>query len=259
MNLISLFLTFIVGLFIIGGSLCGIKYVKNKKFVDFSISLAFGVIISLICLEILPETYKILINEIGIIRGIIAIIILVLIGIVVLKILDVFVPCHTHEEHHEHNHKSNKCHNDHLHHIGIVSAFALILHNIIEGMSLYLVSINDLFAGIMLCVGIGLHNIPMGLIISSTLINSKYSTKSAIKVSVLVSLSTFVGGVIMFILGGVNELFEGVLLGLTLGMLVYIAIFELLHQIYHMKEKKVPIIGIIVGVLILVISIILGG
>ena len=55
----------------------------------------------------------------------------------------------------------------------------------------------------------------------------------------------------------VNELFEGVLLGLTLGMLVYIAFFELLHQIYHMKEKKLPIIGISIGVIILVISVLL--
>lgn len=257
MNIFSLLLTLIVGLFILGGSLCGIKYVNNKKFVDFSISLAFGVIISLLCLEIIPEAYEILTGEIGIVRGIIALVILVMIGIVALKILDIFVPCHTHEAHHEHNHKSEKCHNEHLHHIGLVSAIAIILHNVIEGMSLYLVSKGDLLSGIMLCIGIGLHNIPMGLVLSSTLINSNYSKSKAIKLSALVSLSTFIGGLVMFILGGVNELFEGVLLGLTLGMLIYIALFELFHQIYHMKDKKLPIIGISIGIIILVISVLL--
>ena len=62
----------------------------------------------------------------------------------------------------------------------------------------------------------------------------------------------------MFILGGVNELVEGILLGLTLGMLIYISIFELFHQIYHMKNKKLAITGIIIGVILLVVSIFLG-
>ena len=44
-----------------------------------------------------------------------------LIGIVVLKILDLFVPHHEHEAHHNHSHKTEKCHDEHLYHIGIVS------------------------------------------------------------------------------------------------------------------------------------------
>ena len=49
---------------------------NNKKFTDFSISAAFGVIVSLILLEILPETFEVLNGEIGIIRAIVVIIIL---------------------------------------------------------------------------------------------------------------------------------------------------------------------------------------
>lgn len=258
MNLISLLLTLFVGLFIIFGSIIGISFKSNKKITDFSISIAFGVIISLIIFEILPESYEVLSSQLGTLRSIFALIILVLIGITILKILDLFVPFHEHEHHHNHEHKNKNCHNNHLKHIGIVSSIAIIIHNLIEGMSLYLVSQSSIVSGLLLCLGIGLHNIPMGLVITSTLINSNYSKKKTIYINLIVSFSTFIGGLVMFILGGVNELFEGILLGLTLGMLIYISIFELLHQIYHMENKKIAKAGIILGVILLIISVLIG-
>lgn len=257
MNFVSLLLTLFVGIFILLGSFIGIYNKNNSKLTDFSISIAFGVITSLIIFELLPETYEILSGEIGTLRCILAIIILILIGIVSLKMLDMFVPHHGHEAHHHHNHSDEKCHNEHLHHIGIVSSIAIIFHNLIEGMSLYLVSSSSISSGLLLCIGIGLHNIPMGLVIASTLASSKYSKIKILKISLIVSISTFVGGLLMFILGGVSELTEGILLGFTLGMLVYISLFELLHQIYHMKNKKIAITGITVGVILLVISVII--
>jgi len=257
MNFVALLLTLLVGLFILLGSFIGLNYKDNKRFTDFSISVAFGVIISLILFELLPETFEVLNGEIGVVRTIFVIIILSLIGITLLKLLDLFVPHHEHEAHHKHQHSSDKCHNDHLYHIGIMSSIGMIAHNIIEGMSLYLVSSTSLISGILLCIGIGLHNIPMGLVISSTLTSSNFSKNKVLKISLIVSIATFIGGILMFMIGGVNELVEGILLGLTLGMLIYISIFELFHQIYHMKNKKIVISGITIGVVLLVISILL--
>lgn len=257
MNFISLILTLAVGLFILGGSVCALSFNNNKKVTDFVISLAFGVIISLSLIEILPESFKILSGEIGLTRGILAIIVLILIGIFILKILDMFVPHHEHEAHHQHKHKNSECHDSHLHHVGIMSAVAVIVHNLIEGMGLYLVASKNLISGLFLCMGIGLHNIPMGLVISTTLINAHYSKKSSLKISLIVSISTFVGGLFMALLGGVSELLEGVLLALTLGMLIYLSLFELLHQIYHMQNKRQSRIGALLGIILIIISVLL--
>lgn len=254
MNFLGLVLTLLVGLFILLGSMFGSKFKDNKRFTDFSISLAFGVIIALIIFEILPETYEVLSSQLNLFRTIICIIILVLIGIYILKILDSFIPHHEHEAHHSHKHKNDDCHNEHLKHIGLMSAMAVIIHNIIEGMSLYLVSTTSIISGLFMCIGIGLHNIPMGLMISTTLYNSNYTKKDIVKISLIVSLSTFVGGLVMFILGGVPHLTEGILLGITLGMLIYISIFELFHQIYHMDYKKICNIGIAFGFMLLIIG-----
>ena len=138
-----------------------------------------------------------------------------------------------------------------------MSAVAVIVHNLIEGMSLYLVSSNDMMSGLFMCIAVGLHNIPMGLVITSTLYNSNYSKKTTNKICLVVSISTFVGGLIMFMLGGVPKITEGILLGITLGMLIYISVFELFHQIYHMKSKKISNIGVGFGMTLLVIGMVI--
>lgn len=257
MNLYGLALTLVVGLFILIGTLFASKFTDNKRFTDFSISLAFGVILALIVLELVPETYEVLRGELSLFKTIASIIILVLIGIFILKILDSFIPHHEHEAHHDHKHINDDCHNHHLTHIGLISASAVILHNIIEGMSLYLVTASDTLSGLLMCLGIGLHNIPMGLVIASTLYTSNYSKRNIVIISLIVSLSTFVGGLVMFIVGGVPAITEGILLGITQGMLIYILIFELFHQIYHMKNKKICNIGISFGVILLIATIII--
>lgn len=257
MNFIALLLTLLVGLFILLGSVIGIYYKNNTKATDFSIAMAFGVIICLIFFEILPETYEALTEEMGIVRIIATIIILCSIGIVFLKLLDLFIPHHLHEEHHTHKHKDEKCHNNHLFHIGVMSTVAIISHNIIEGMSLYLICKHSLISGILMFIGVGLHNVPMGLVIVSTLSSANYSKKNVLRISLATSLSTFFGGLIMLLLGTVSGKAEGILLGLTLGMLIYISVFELAHQIIHMKNKKIAISGILTGIFLLAISFIL--
>ena len=222
MNFISLLLTLFVGIFILIGSLCGINYKSNKKLTDFSISMAFGVIIFLIIFSLIPETFEVLHEEVDVTRTVIAMILLILIGIMM-----------------------------------TVSSVAIIIHNVIEGMSLYLVSSKSILSGLLLCLGIGLHNIPMGLVIASTLISANYTKEKTLKLSLIVSISTFIGGIIMFMLGGVNSMVEGVLLGLTIGMLVYILIFELYEQIYNMKDKRIAKIGITLGSILIILSILI--
>ena len=253
MNLIALILTLFVGLFILIGSIIGIVFKKNKKIIDLSISIAFGVIITLISFELIPEILEIFIENMGKWQGFIISIILAFLGFVILQQLDLFIP---HHEEENHNHK-HKCLDEHLKHIGIITCIALILHNIIEGMGLFITAATNINMGLVLCVGIGLHNLPMGLVITSTLIN-EYTKKKIIIISTIVSLSTFLGGLFIFLSGINNELIMGLLLSVTLGMLIYIVFYELLDQVLRIEDKKISIIGVISGIIILLISIMFG-
>lgn len=256
MELFALFLTFILGLFILLGTIIVFITKNNEKFISFSLALAFGVMISLSIFELFPEAYEHLESlnnwKIFVLLG------CVMIGIIILKLLDHFVPHHADDEGHHH---SKKEHMEHLYHIGIVSSIALVLHNLIEGMAIYGTASTSIRLGVLVGLGVGLHNIPMGMVIASTFYKSNEDKKKTLIISFLISISTFIGGFIMFFLNGVmkEELILGILLSVTLGMIIYIALFELLSQMIHSKNKKETIIGIILGISILILSLLIGG
>ncbi|MDD3453020.1 MAG: ZIP family metal transporter [Bacilli bacterium] len=245
-----LLLTLLVGFFIILGTVLVFFTNNNNKFINFSICVAFGVMISLGILEILPETYKIITEHINIPLNIFVLAISLLIGMALLKVLDKFISDHEHNHTHDHEHKLN------LYHIGIVSSLMLVVHNVIEGIALYNTLIISFKSGVMMCIGIGIHNIPLGMVIASTFYKKNKSKLKTFLITLLISLSTFVGGIIAYIYV-MNELLEGILLAVTLGMIIYITIFELLNQIKEIKNKKIVIIGITLGIILMIISMLL--
>lgn len=245
----TLLLTLITGLFLIVGSIIVFLSKNNDKLVNFSISMAFGVILMLIMLELLPESYELMNESINGNISYILIFIFVIIGILILKLLDLFIPDHDLEN------ESEKEKNENLFHIGIVSSIALILHNLIEGMAIYSTVITSFEMGLMLVIGVGLHNIPMGMVVTSTFYkanNSKFKTFCMI---FIIAISTFIGGLIMFLMSTlITNTVLAILLCITLGMLIYIIIFELLPEMKHSHDIKNNVIGIIIGILIFLIS-----
>ena len=239
----GLLLTIITGLFTLLGSLIVLTTKNNKKIVNFSISIGFGVLSSLILLELIPETLE-LTNNFLIVIG------LVFLGIIILKLLDHFVP-----HHHDHNEDDD---HEHLTHVGIMTSIALFIHNFLEGMTLYIAFSTEAKLGLLLAIGVGLHNIPLGMSICSMFYHDNNKLK-IILISLLVSLSTFMGGLLTFIFKEtfLSAFALGIILSLTLGMLVYIVLFELLPHLITTKDKKTTILGIIIGILLLVISVLM--
>ena len=235
MDRIALLNTLELGLFILIGSLISIYFKKNKHIIDFSIGLAFGVITMLLLTDIIPEIIEALsVSKIYIF------IIFTALGFILLELLDKFIPDHA---------ESSK---DNLTHIGIISAIALGIHNIIEGMAVYSTVLVDASLGKMLLLGVGCHNLPLGIVIGSTLFTSNKNKYKSILLILLISLTTFIGGLIMYFLNlnTINPLVQGILLSITLGMLIFIDIDELIPRIKR--------IGILRGIIILVISLLIG-
>ncbi len=240
----GLLFTLITGLFMLLGMVVVLLSKNNRKIVDFSISMAFGVIVSLILAELLPESYEIMNETFSFPRSILILIVLIGLGIILLKVLDLFIPDHDHDS-------QKEASTENLMHIGIVSSVALILHNIIEGMAIYSAATTDTAMGFLMTVGVGLHNIPMGMIVTSTLYQSSTSKKKTILFVFITAFSTFVGGILMFLLSNtISDFILGILLSITLGMLVYIVLFELLEQVIHNHHPKITFFGIITGIFI---------
>lgn len=238
----GLLVTFVLGLFFLLGAFF-VRFQKHTKTIEIlSISIALGTMSALVIFDLIPEMLE---HMEGI--SFLWVALLILLGIVILKGLDFFVP--DHDDHEAPHH----CSEENLVHIGIVSLIAIVLHNIIEGMAVYSLAVESFKTGLFIALGVGLHNIPMGMVIATTMEHEKKSHQ--ILAYTLAVLSTFVGGLLMLLIHSIiNDFVIGILICITLGMILYIVLFELIPHVLHAKNKKMSLIGFIIGMGIILIS-----
>lgn len=243
----GLLVTLLLGFSIIFGALISLVFKNSEKFVTFSLALATGVISMLIFLHLGPDALEVIPYN-GFLKYLIFFV-LIFLGFIILFVLDKFVPDHEDDDGEEDDDKNLK-------HIGIVSSIALFIHNIVEGMAVYLIAQNDLKAAFVTSVAIGLHNIPLGIVIASTIYKDNKNIKKTILYVFTISLSTFLGGLILFITNNSldTSIIELISVNITIGMLLFILVMELLPKIYSSKYKKITFLGVIIGIMLLILS-----
>ena len=247
-NTLALFITFLLGFFIIIGVIIAFFLKKQKKVLDFIFAFALSILTMLILTDLLGHT----IEHLGI-KHIYLFILFTCLGLLIFKIIDDFVPEHEDAKMTKKEEKKN------IVHIGVLATIALIIHNFVEGMAIYLTSANDINLGIMMALGVGLHNIPLGIIITTTL-NSDKNTVKYLFCIISLFISSFLGGLLLYLLNinTVSDIVIGSLLALTIGMLLYIIIFELYPKVKKTTNKKITIIGLVTGVIIALIGMFIG-
>ena len=240
----ELCITFLAGFSILVGALV-VKLTDNKEIVEhISMAMALGALIALLLFDLLPE-----IAEAGGNIGWIFIGLMIVLGIGILVGLDGFIP--EHEELGEGEAKPNNAH------IGLISALAIMVHNIVEGMTVYNMLSANLLHGLFFALGISLHNIPMGMMIYATMIPHKRQEK--VVLFGCITFSTLLGGLIMYAVSGhLSDMLIAGLLAIAFGMIIYIVVWELLPHVARTKAMKENAIGFVLGFGVVFLSTLLG-
>lgn len=252
----GLLITFVLGIFVLlGAAIAG--FAKNEHRVsELSVSVALGAIVMLLVLDLLPETFE-GVEHIGWVLTLVA----VIVGFAVLTLLDRFLPdssmAHHDGEAHGHAHGLGQPHGSALH-MSVAVVIALTVHNIIEGMSVYGVATQSVTAAFLLAFGIGIHNMPMGMIIYSGVRDQSLGRR--IVILAIAALSTFLGGLVMFMLGtAVDDHIVHFMIALTVGLLLYIVICELVPHAIRTDNAKLTIAGLLVGAGVVLLGVTLAG
>lgn len=240
MNLIVILLSLLMGLSFIVGLFLSSK-LKSKWMTYFSTALAFIIIIAVLVTDIIPELIELSNNYSSIWLALSG----ELFGILILIIIDLFIPHHHHE--HKHNDDQKKEHKDHLYHIGMLTFVSVIFHNILEGIAFYLIGKSSLKGALLMAGGIALHNIPLGIEMSTFFKNSK--NKDAVK-PILLTLSGTIGALIGLIVGDLSHTVNIIVLSITCGMMLYLGFLELGVETINERKEKGIIEGLLVGAII---------
>ena len=115
-----------------------------------SLAFASGVMLTVSIIDLIPESYNLLISIFKGFPALLLLLIFLVIGIIFSILIDKFLP-----------NNNNK-----LFHLGIVSMLAIILHNIPEGIATFLSASTNQKLGLSLALAISFHNIPEGISIA---------------------------------------------------------------------------------------------
>ncbi|MCI9280424.1 MAG: ZIP family metal transporter [Bacilli bacterium] len=240
----ALFLTIIVSIFFLIGIFIPIIFKNKKKLILMTTGLTFIIMLYLALFDLFPEIIEHIENR----NNLFICFFMILVGCLSLKFLDIFIPEHHHEHHEKEDNQEE--HNNHLFHIGLITSISLIIHNVLEGISIYITGLSDFKLGLIMALTVSLHNLPLGIEISASLATKK-NQFAKFFILFLLAFSSFFGAFFLFLFNKeLNETIECILLALTLGMIIYIAIFELFSEVkQNIKQKEIKI-GLILGVLL---------
>lgn len=242
---VGLLLSIVTGLFLLVGTFIVFKSKNSEKVVTFSVSIGLIVLILLSVFHLIPEAFEFLSGKFTSLQSYAYLFLMILVGMIILKVLDYFIPEHD---------SDNKANN--LKHIALITFFALFIHNFIEGMALYMGTLSSIKTGIMLCIGIALHNVPLGLTISSAFYKENKNKFKTVMYIIILGLSTFMGALSILVFDKLsNSSFSfGTILGITVGMIMYILVFELWPVFRESKYVKLKVAGLLIGGAIMLLT-----
>ena len=237
----------------------------SETMICWLLSFAAGVMTSIVCFGLIPESFELL-EEFGFAGVIISIIGLVF-GILVIMALNRFVDKititnkenlkvhHTHEELYHGSQFINDNNRDHAKMLrsGILMLIAIGLHNVPEGIAIGAAGSHDFRLGVLLAIMILLHNIPEGMAIAAPLLAGGIKKLKVIFLTALCGATTLLGGVIGVFIGGISEIAVALSLSAAGGAMLYIVFGEIIPQSIVMTKNRtasiIALFGIIVGLI----------
>lgn len=235
-------LTIFAGLSTMLGTILVFFKSKNDKIIIKSLSFAAGVMITVSITDLIPESFFLLINIFPLFPAIMYILIFMVVGIIVSMLIDKYLP--------------DNYSNNNLYRIGIISMLAIILHNIPEGIATFMASNADSKLGLSLAIAIALHNIPEGISISIPIYYATKSRGKALLYTFISGISEPFGALItyLFLKPFVSDKIMGFLFSMIAGIMIQIAMYELIPAAKKYNDKKKTIIWILIGCSFMFIS-----
>ncbi|CAF4776860.1 unnamed protein product, partial [Rotaria socialis] len=127
-----------------------------------------------------------------------------------------------------------------LNRMGILTALAIGIHNLPEGVATYTGAVNDTKLGIALAIAIALHNIPEGIAVATPIYFATGSKFKALRWTFISALAEPFGGTIGWLINsdGLNANVNGIMFGLVAGMMVTISIKELIPTAHRFCPSR---------------------
>ena len=219
------------------GGIIGVTF-KNtsNKFLSFILSLASGLMTSIICFDLIPEALEI--------SNLSSIFIGIIFGIFMMIVCDVLV-----QKKFNANVRFAKTTNSLLK-TGIIVSIGLALHNFPEGLAIGSGFEASLKLGYSLAIAIALHDIPEGISMAVPMKNGGMNAGKVIFFVILSGVTTGIGALFGAIIGNISQGVIAFCLSFAAGAMLYIVSGELVPESNKLYNGRMTAIGNICGFLL---------
>lgn len=227
---------------LIGGVLLLSRHTLADKLAQYATPFAAGALLAAVFLDLLKEG----VTEADPNTVLLA----ALVGIVVFFFAERFL----HWFHHHHQHPDKKTDPS----VGLI-IIGDTLHNALDGVAIAAAFLVSVPTGIITTIAVAAHEIPQEIGDFGLLLARGMRRRNVLLVNIMSALATTAMALLTFTLGSEEALPIGVLLGLSAGFLLYIAMSDIIPTIHETAPKKrlfdIQPLLLLVGVVVVGISI----
>ncbi|MCL2396560.1 MAG: zinc transporter ZupT [Defluviitaleaceae bacterium] len=238
----------------------------SKKFLSICLSFSAGVMLYISFAEILLEAFEDLEYALGDGIGYLAATIAFFVGILLVAIIDKFIP-HGDEvtelaEYAKQGNSEALAQKDkkELKRTGVMAAIAIAIHNLPEGIVIFMAAIHDPALGIAIALAIILHNIPEGIATAAPIYYSTGSRAKALLFAFVTGYVQPIGALIAwFLMRNVFDNMEaafGIAFAAVAGIMVYVAIHQLLPAAQKFGKHHLVMKWLFAGMAVMAISLV---
>ncbi|MDD3876240.1 MAG: zinc transporter ZupT [Bacteroidales bacterium] len=263
--LFAFLLTFIAGISTGIGSLLAFFTTKtNTKFLSVALGFSAGVMIFISMIELYQGSLDYFNSANGENSGKWLTIVFFFGGMFIIALIDKLIPNFENpheirmvEDMSEKNNSVDTSKNfKKLKRVGLVTALAITIHNVPEGLATFITALQEPTTGIAIAIAIAIHNIPEGIAVAVPIYYSTGSRKKAFFWSLLSGLSEMVGAILGFIIlmPFLSAGLFGALYAIVAGIMVYISFDTLLPAAREYGENHLAVYGLILGMIVMAVS-----
>ncbi|HMA82068.1 MAG TPA: ZIP family metal transporter [Candidatus Binatia bacterium] len=214
---LGFYLPTVIFISLIGGFLPLLRELSQRA-LALLLSFSAGVLLGAVFFHMLPETGKVLEDDIGW---------PILAGFLLIFVMERFVFVHACEE--------RECD---IHHMGIPAFLGISLHSLLDGLALG--------AGLMLpqlgpvvLLAVLIHKMPDSISISSILLSAGWDRRRVARLSLLFSLTTPLGALFAYLFfRALSDQNIAIAIGISAGTFLAIATADILPQVHRIEERN---------------------
>ena len=239
-NINAIINTTLIGIFFgtfgttIGGLIGIFSPYTSKKFLSMLLSFSAGLMLAIVCFDLLPEAMQL--SNIG------SVILGIIIGITVMLFCEAYIKRNKKVE--KQNTKQN------LLTTGMIISIGLALHNFPEGLAIGSGFEASIVLGYSLAIAICFHDIPEGISMAVPMKAGGMKPFKVIYYVILSGLTTGLGACIGACIGGISTQVISFCLSFAAGAMLYIVSGELIPESNKLYQGKISILGNILGFLL---------